>query len=42
MPAAKELQKDAMMTHLLSALENGKDIGHYGVGWCLCSVLATL
>ena len=30
MPAAKELQKDAMMTHLLSALENGKDIGHYG------------
>jgi DNA primase large subunit len=30
MHTAKELEKDAMMTHLLSALEHGQDIGHYG------------
>jgi hypothetical protein len=28
--AADELRKDAMMAHLLGALEDGKDIGHYG------------
>jgi len=26
----KELQKSEMMTHLLNALDDGKDIGHYG------------
>jgi len=26
----KELQKSEMMTHLLNALNDGKDIGHYG------------
>jgi hypothetical protein len=26
----QELRKDAMMAHLLSSLEAGKDIGHYG------------
>lgn len=28
--SVKELQKSDMMAHLLSALDNGKDIGHYG------------
>ena len=30
MPATRELQNDAMMSHLLVALEKGQDIGHYG------------
>lgn len=28
--SVKELQKNDMMAHLISALEAGKDIGHYG------------
>ncbi len=28
--SAKELQKSDVMAHLLSALDKGKDIGHYG------------
>ncbi|MGB6294900.1 MAG: hypothetical protein WBF90_01795 [Rivularia sp. (in: cyanobacteria)] len=28
--SVKELQKSDMMAHLLSALDNGRDIGHYG------------
>ena len=28
--AVEELRKDDMMAHLLSALDAGKDIGHYG------------
>jgi DNA primase large subunit len=28
--AVEELRKSAMMAHLLDALEQGKDIGHYG------------
>jgi DNA primase large subunit len=28
--AVEELRKSAMMAHLLEALEQGKDIGHYG------------
>ena len=28
--SAKELRQSAMMAHLLDALEDGKDIGHYG------------
>ena len=28
--AAKELRQNGMMNHLLTALEKGKDIGHYG------------
>jgi DNA primase large subunit len=28
--SVKELQKSDMMAHLLSALDEGKDIGHYG------------
>lgn len=28
--AVEELRKDEMMTHLLDALDKGKDIGHYG------------
>ncbi|MBV6624340.1 MAG: hypothetical protein KI793_15600 [Rivularia sp. (in: Bacteria)] len=28
--SVKELQKSDMMAHLLSALDDGKDIGHYG------------
>jgi hypothetical protein len=30
MTPIEELRKDAMMKHLLGALEQGKDIGHYG------------
>lgn len=30
MPAADELRKNAMMAHLLDALEQRQDIGHYG------------
>jgi hypothetical protein len=28
--AMEDLRKDTMMTHLLDALDEGKDIGHYG------------
>jgi hypothetical protein len=28
--AIEELRKNAMMAHLLDALDNGQDIGHYG------------
>ena len=28
--AVEDLRKDAMMAHLLDALDEGKDIGHYG------------
>ena len=28
--AVEELRKNAMMSHLLDALERGEDIGHYG------------
>src|SRR5688572_9428054 len=28
--AIEELRKDPMMAHLISALEQGRDIGHYG------------
>lgn len=28
--ATKDLQQNAMMAHLMGALESGKDIGHYG------------
>ncbi|MDY6903009.1 MAG: hypothetical protein SWZ49_33790 [Cyanobacteriota bacterium] len=28
--SVKELQKNYMMAHIISALEAGKDIGHYG------------
>jgi DNA primase large subunit len=30
MPATEELTKDEMMSHLMNALEQGQDIGHYG------------
>jgi len=30
MPATEELEKDEMMRHLMEALEQGQDIGHYG------------
>jgi DNA primase large subunit len=30
MSAAEELTQDAMMKHLLGALQKGQDIGHYG------------
>lgn len=30
MPGIEELRKDEMMNHLLTALERGEDIGHYG------------
>ena len=30
MRAVEELQKDEMMKHLMDALEQGRDIGHYG------------
>jgi DNA primase large subunit len=30
MPSTTELEKDAMMHHLMDALDRGEDIGHYG------------
>ena len=30
MPVFEELERDEMMSHLMSALEKGQDIGHYG------------
>jgi len=30
MPVTSELENDEMMKHLMSALEQGQDIGHYG------------